>query len=92
MGKHSRLIKILMNKEALIHVGVCVHCCTCVLRANACISVSTVCFCINNSGNVTKTQQEEQGDKGLCQPEGIPTLWEKKCIRVVFSSISEVFH
>lgn len=61
-------------------------------RANACINVSTVCFCINNSGNVTKTQQEQQRDKGLCLPEGIPTLWEKKCIRTVFGLISQVFH
>lgn len=56
------------------------HCYTCVQSANACSSVSTVCFCIKYSEYVTKTQQEKQRDKGLCLPEGIPTLWEKKYI------------
>lgn len=51
--------------------------------ANACISVAAVFFCINNSGDVTKSQQEPRTDKGLRLPEGTPTLWEKKFIRTV---------
>lgn len=59
-----------------------------VQKANAYMSVSTMCFCVNNA----KTQQEQQRDKGLYSPEGIPTLCEKKCIRIVFSLISQEFH
>lgn len=52
-----------------------------VQTANACISVAAVFFCINNSRDVTKSQQEPRADKGLRLPEGTPTLWEKKFIR-----------
>lgn len=36
------------------------YCCTFMQSANACISLPTVCFCINNSENVTKAQQEQK--------------------------------
>lgn len=59
------------NKRA---VHACAHPCVCVQSANACVSVSAARLCINNSGNVTKTQQERPRDKEPRYPEGIPTL------------------
>lgn len=59
-----------MGNERAVHA--CAH--PCVQPANACVSVSAARLCINNSGNVTKTQQERPRDKEPCSPEGIPTL------------------
>lgn len=44
----------------------CAHPSTCVQSANACVSNSVARFCINNSGNVTKAQQEPTRDKESC--------------------------
>lgn len=44
----------------------CAHPCTCVQSANTRVSISVARFCISNSGNVTKAQQERPGDKEPC--------------------------